>query len=116
MNQQDKPIGDIVLVGRAAYQLYSHNYRGEVEYRADVGVPWKNKATGITKILPFMQDHSTRDFAHAAQKAAAKLEQLRQNAFTQDSLKLAGSVTPLTTTTDEAFESEEPFELKLADG
>ena len=96
MNQQDKPIGDIVLFGRCGYQLYSHNYRGEVEYRADVGFPWKDKTTGITKILPFMQDHSTRDFVQAAQVAAEKLEQLRQSAFTQDSLKLAASVTPLT--------------------
>lgn len=116
MNQNDKPIGDIVLIGRSGYQLYSHTYRGEVEYRADVGFPWKDKSTGVTKILPFMQDHSTRDFAQAATEAAEKLEQLRQNAFTQDSLKLAASVTPLTTTTEEEYEAEASIELKLANG
>jgi len=114
MNQQDKPIGEVVLVGRCGYQLYSHTYRGEVEYRADIGKPWKDKTNGVTKILPFMQGDSTRDFEEAAREAGEKLKALRQAAFTQDSLKLAASVTPITFSDAEI--DEQPLELKLANG
>lgn len=116
MNQNDKPIGDIVLVGRAGYQIYSHTYRGEVEYRADVGKPWKDKATGITRVLPFMQDHSTADFQRATEQAANRLEELRQAAFTQDALKLAATVTPLAFADETQQDDELPIELKLANG
>lgn len=116
MNQNDKPIGDIVLIGRAGYQIYSHTYRGEVEYRADVGKPWKDRTSGITKVLPFMQDHSTADFQRAAEQAANKLEELRQAAFTQDSLKLAATVTPITFADETEQKDQTPIELKLANG
>lgn len=111
MQASYKPIGEIVLVGRAAYQVFSHSYRGEVEYRAEVGKPYKDKATGVTKILPFMQDHSTRDFIEATQRASGVIEELRQSAFRQDTHKLAASVSPLSIHDEETLER---LALKLA--
>lgn len=111
MEVKDKPIGEIVLIGRSGYQLYSHSYRGKVEYRADVGKPWTNTKTGVTKILPFMQADSTRDYQEASNLAANELEELRKAEFRQDVHKNRASITPLA---EHSSEDETPLELKLA--
>jgi len=117
MDAHDKPIGEIVLVGRSGYQIYSHSYRGNVEYRADIGKPWTHVKTGVTKILSFMQADSTRDFREASERAAKELEELRNADFRQDVHKKNASITPLADTKAELeFDGESPLELKLASG
>ncbi|QEG35910.1 hypothetical protein [Bythopirellula goksoeyrii] len=110
----DKPIGEIVLVGRAAYQLYSHTYRGVVQYRAKVGKPWTNAQTGETLVLPFMQDDSARDFMEASRQAGEQVEALRAAQFRQVVHTSAASITPLAKTTEQEFEADKPLGLKLA--
>jgi len=117
MDVHDKLIGEIVLVGRSGYQLYSHSYRGQVEYRADVGKPWTNTKTGVTKILPFMQADSTRDYQEASALAARELKELRGAAFRQEVHKQTASISPLVETKGEfSLENQSSLELKLASG
>jgi len=117
MNVNDRAVGEIVLIGRAAYQLYAHTYRGALYYRATVGKPWTDKQNGVTRVLPFMQDDSTRDFLEAATEAARQLEAFRAAAFREQVHSSAASISPLersgTSKQDEALPA---VNLKLANG
>jgi len=116
MANVDKPVGEIVLVGRTAFQIYSHIYRGVIQYRAKLGKPWTNHKTGETVILPFMQDDSTRDYAEATTLAAQQLEVLRTADFRQGVHKSAATTTPVTALTEKQLGAESTLELKLASG
>lgn len=110
----DKKIGEIVPIGRAAYQLYSHTYRGKVEYQARIGKPWKDKGTGEWHVLPFMVDDSTRDYEAAAAAAARELEQLRAAAFRHDVHQSAAATTPLDPLSETELAEQVPGTLRLA--
>lgn len=116
MTNTDKPVGEMVLIGRTAYQIYSHIYRGVVQYRAKIGKPWLNKETGVTAILPFMQDDSTRDYSQAVLQAAQQLEQLQIAGFRQQVHHRAASISPMDPVVEEEFRTEPSLKLKLASG
>lgn len=116
MMKDDKPITDIIPVGEAGYQLYTHTYRGEVEYRADFGIIWKDRKNRRLKLLPWMTAESSLDILAAAQIAHQELEKLRNAAIRQEYHSNNASVTPLTfcpSETEDSAVPEAPQELKL---
>ncbi len=104
MANTNKPLGEIVLIGSAAYQLYSDTFRGRVQYYAKVGKPLLDRKTGEASVLPWMTDNATRDFLAAAEQAAEELEQLRNAAFRQDVQRTATSITPVSAADEDDLE------------
>ena len=115
MAYQETPIGQIELVGKVAYQLYSYVYYGNVKYRAKLGIPRHQKDTGETFIIPMMEDDSTRDYQAAVEIVAPLLEELRTAAFRQKSLNGTATTSSLEPTVQPTLQIEEerPQELKL---
>lgn len=113
MTQEKTPIGEMLLVGTVAVQLFSRVYYGRVEYVAEIGKPWTNQQNGVTKIIPQMKATATRDYVAAATLAAEKLENLQQAQFAHTVHSAAQSTSSL-----EAEVAAEPasdnLKLKLA--
>ncbi|TWT37176.1 hypothetical protein KOR34_21230 [Posidoniimonas corsicana] len=119
MAQRKTTIGDMILVGAVAYQLYSRIYYGQVEYYAEIGRPYTDKATGRTSIIPQMKAVATRDFLAAAEQAATKLEELRAAQFKHGLATNAQTITPIKVASCPPSDSEpddvqQPLSLKLA--
>ncbi|QDV73194.1 hypothetical protein [Botrimarina mediterranea] len=119
MAQNKKPIGDMMLVGAVAYQLYSRIYYGQVEYYAEIGRPYTDKSTGRTSIIPQMKAVATRDFLAAAEQAGSKLDELRSAQFKHSLAINAQTITPLAAGLEAVSDPEpetyqEPLSLKLA--
>lgn len=115
MANQEKPIGPIELVGRVGYQLYSRVYYGKVKFRAKIGTPYEDKATGNTYLIPYMEDDSTRDYEAAVKIVAPLLEQLRTAAFRERTLKNSATISPVDSISEPEFQFVEKAvqELKL---
>ena len=102
---EPKPVGEIVLVGRAGYQIYSEIWNNRVQFTARIGKPFKKKESGERRIVAVMEAESTDDFLRAAEKARQQLEQIRQAEFQRDVEQQHGIVEKaslqLVATTDE---------------
>lgn len=115
MTQEMTPIGEMMLVGTVAYRLYSRVYYGRIEYVAEIGRPYTNQKTGVTKIITQMKGSATRDYLAAAQYAAEQLEQLQQAQFKHTVQAATQSVSSLELETEVTAEKpQEELKLKLA--
>ena len=83
MDNQRKPIGQPVLIGKMAYQIYSRVWDGQVRYIAKVGKPYVGKETGLFGIITELEDHTAADFLLAARQAKKELARLAAQAFQQ---------------------------------
>jgi hypothetical protein len=90
MENDRKPIGNPMTVGRVAYQLYSRRWQGRVKYSAKVGKVYVSKETGQVALIPEFEDYTADDFSHAVSLAKTELVQLTQAAFQQHLSRKAG--------------------------
>ena len=81
MARDARPVGEIVLVGRSGYQIYSEIWNDKLRFTARIGIPFKKKDSGERRIVAIMEADSTDDFLRAAEAAKAQLEQIRQASF-----------------------------------
>ena len=82
-SRKPKPLGQPVLVGKMAYQIYSRVWDGRIRYLAKVGRPFVSKGTGQMEIIAELEDHAAADFLLAARMAKKQLRQLATQAFQQ---------------------------------
>ena len=88
VSSERKPIGEVVYVGGAGYQLFSRTFKGKVKRSARVGTPYTkthdqgtpNERT-TTEIFSEMTEESPYDFIEAAKVAAEELAALRRQSF-----------------------------------
>lgn len=92
-NNDSKPIGKPVLIGRSGFQIYSRIWNERVQFYARVGKPYVKKETGEAGVVAIMEDSSSDDFLRAATEAKAQLDQIRNAHFQQmvESQKVAVS-------------------------
>lgn len=92
MGNESTPVGPIVLVGRAGYQIHSEVWNGKLRFHARVGKPFKKKETGERGIVSIMEADGTDDFVRAAEAAKHQLEHIRQADFQREVEQQASTV------------------------